>query len=188
MLNAQNHNRLIAGLVDNGVEFFVNNNEVHCTNSGKIYAYKDFPKWIIEIIEEDMLKYPEALKALSSWENLHESDYVRQYIYCRFGGQDADADINTDGQIHYSEYFDCGLRGKCKYEGKLCCSIQVHNGYLTKTELEVLKNIQLQDKLIADKLCISTETVLTHQQNIRSKTGCKSKVELAVFAAKKGII
>jgi DNA-binding NarL/FixJ family response regulator len=122
------------------------------------------------------------------WYNLHQSEYVRQYIYCRFGGLDYDPDIDVHKQINYAEYFDCGLRGECRYEGKLCCSVKVENGHLTKTEIEVLKRAQHPNKIIASQMHISIDTVNSHIQNIMKKTGLSSKVELAIFAVKKGII
>jgi len=188
MYNATKNSRLIAGLVDKAVEFFVHKYEVYCLHDGRRYSFDEIPAWIIEIVEKDMLDHPDALKALAQWENLGPEQYVRQYIICRFGGIDDEPDIDEKGIVHEAEYFDCGLRGICKYEGKLCTSFKVSNGYLTKIELSVLKLISMPDKLIAEKLGISIETVITHQQNIRTKTGSKSKVELAIFAQKKGII
>jgi len=188
MYNATKNSRLIAGLVDKAVEFFVHKNEVYCVHDGRTYSFETIPSWIIEVVEADMLKHPEALKALAQWENLDSDDHIRQYIICRFGGIDDEPDIDIEGIVHEAEYFDCGLRGTCRHEGKLCTAFKVANGYLTKMELAVLKLISLADKAIADKLCISTDTVITHQQNIRTKTGLKTKVELAIFAQKKGII
>lgn len=188
MLNDKQHNRLPAGLMDKSVEFYVHRNQVYCLHDGSKYAFEDFPKWILDVIEDDMLKYPEAIKSLASWENLQEDDYIRQYIYCRFGGIDSEPDIDENKEIHHSEYFDCGLRGVCKYEGKLCPSLKVANGYISPRELDHLKLIQLPDKQIADKLHISIDTVFSHKQNIYAKTGMKNKVELAVLASKKGII
>lgn len=188
MLNINHHSKILAGLVDVGVEFFVHHHEVKCIHNGKVYVFEEFPAWIIEVVEEDMVKYPEALKALASWENLHSTEYVRQYIYCRFGGLDFDPDIDIHRKMNYAEYFDCGLRGQCKYEGKLCCAIKVENGHLTKTEIEVLKRIENKNKSIASEMHISIETVNSHIQNIMKKTGLSSKVELAIFSIRKGIV
>lgn len=188
MLNNSNHNKLIAGLVDKGVEFFVHQNEVKCVHDGRTYTFDEFPNWIIEKIETEMLNDKEAIKSLSQWENLSSSDYLRQYIYCKYGGLDSEPDINIQGISTTAEYFDCGLRGSCKYEGKLCSTIKVDHGHLTKTELEVLKRIDKSYKIIADEMNISIDTVSGHIQNIMKKTGLTSKVELAIFATKKGFI
>jgi len=180
--------KIIAGLIDDGAEFFKHERKLYCTHAGKTHEWPNFPEKILEIIEDDMLKHPEALKALSEWENLPPEDHVYRYIICRFGGIDDEPDIDPKGQIAHTEYFECGFRGKCKYEGKLCCTIKAEYGNLTKTELEVLKRASLSYKEIGDQLNISPDTVSTHMQNLRLKTGLKNTTQLAIYAMQKGVI
>lgn len=180
--------RIPAGLVDKSVEFFWHQNEIKCTYNGKTYVFDEFPQYVIDKVLEDMESDPVALKSLAHWENLDDDGRLRQWIFCRFGAFDMEPDIDKNGNIEYTEYFDCGFRGICKHEGKLCRTIKVDHGVLTKTELEILKHVELPDKLIADQLSISIETVSTHWQNIRQKTGKRNKIELAVLANQKGII
>ena len=180
--------RIYAGMIDKGAEFFNEGSKLFCVHDYKVHTWPNFPEHVLEVVRNDMMIHSDALESLSKWENLLPSEYVYRYILCRFGGIDDEPDITEDGLISHTEYFECGLRGKCKYEGKLCCSIKVEHGVLTKSELEILKRIKSADKAIADELCISPETVATHMQNIRRKTGLGNKVELAVFANEKGLI
>ncbi|MNR62497.1 Bacterial regulatory protein, luxR family [compost metagenome] len=48
--------------------------------------------------------------------------------------------------------------------------------------------VKQPDKIIASELNISPDTVSTHLQNIRNKTGLKNKSELSIFAYQKGLI
>src|SRR5690606_38225109 len=158
MVENSRSSKVHAGVGDKGVEFFFNKNDIWCFHDGKIYqGFNEIPDHIIDMIKEDMIKYPEAMQSLTQWENLLEADYARRYVMCRMGGNDKEPDIDAEGNIHHSEFFDCKLRGTCKYEGKLCLSIKVGDQYLTKTELRILKHVTLLDKEIADKLCISEE-------------------------------
>lgn len=59
---------------------------------------------------------------------------------------------------------------------------------LSKSELAVVKLIYLPNKVIADILFISVETVKTHIQNIRKKIQCPSKLDVALWAVKNGLI
>jgi DNA-binding NarL/FixJ family response regulator len=61
---------------------------------------------------------------------------------------------------------------------------------LSEREIEVLKAIALglPNKLIADKLCISVHTVVTHRKNITNKLGIKSISGLTVYALLNKII
>lgn len=59
---------------------------------------------------------------------------------------------------------------------------------LTGREVDVLKLIVLPEKLIADKLLISKNTVTKHMKSIRTKLRKANKAELTEFAVKEQII
>jgi DNA-binding CsgD family transcriptional regulator len=46
----------------------------------------------------------------------------------------------------------------------------------------------LSNKEVADKLSISTHTVISHRKNISLKTGIKSLSGLTIFAVVKGLV
>ncbi|MFL5766192.1 MAG: response regulator [Bacteroidia bacterium] len=61
---------------------------------------------------------------------------------------------------------------------------------LTKREKEILALIAqgLTDKEIAEKVFLSSLTIITHRKNILSKLGLKNKVELTRFAIENNIV
>lgn len=61
---------------------------------------------------------------------------------------------------------------------------------LTDRELEVLRELtsSLTNEEIADKLCISVNTVRRHLQNIMEKTGFESRLDLAMNAKSLGLV
>lgn len=191
MINLKNIQQAIPpGLEDKGVEFYVHDNDIKCLHNGNIYGWGQFPRWILERIEQDMLEHPEAIQALIDWDIRQEEEMMRQYIICRFGGFDNDPDIDAEGKIDYTEYFDCGRRGNCAQEGKLCSTIKAPNGHLTKQELAVLKLVAVNkmNKEIAAILNISEETVSTHNQNIQAKLGVDNKLGMSSWARYKNIV
>src|SRR5690606_28508427 len=115
---------LPAGLEDRGVEFYFHDNALKCLHNGNTFAWGEFPQWVLDRIEQDMLAHPEAIRALMDWDLRQAKEQMRQYIICRFGGFDTEADISEDGHIEYTEYFDCGRRGNCAQECKLCSTIK----------------------------------------------------------------
>ncbi|GGH24879.1 hypothetical protein FAZ19_16100 [Sphingobacterium alkalisoli] len=178
-----------AGMIDKGADFFKDGGKLYVSHDRRIEEWPEFPEYVMNLVREDMLKYPEAIKSLGQWENLLPEEFEYRYIACRFGGLDDEPDIDVNGVVHPSEYVPCRLRGECRFEGKLCRAIQVGDEYISKREMDVLRLIDLDNKIIADKLCISTETVNSHIINIRAKLkGIDSKPQLAVWASKKGII
>ena len=61
---------------------------------------------------------------------------------------------------------------------------------LTKREIDVLQLVAkgLANKEVADKLCISIHTVISHRKNISEKTGIKSASGLTMYAVLKKIV
>ena len=119
---------------------------------------------------------------------IDDKERLHKFSICRFGGFDDKADITNSN--HTNEYYDCGFRGKCPVEGKLCRHVSTANGYLTPREIDVIKLIasDLADKQIADKLNISINTANQHRVNIQKKIGCSSKVGICRFAIEKRIL
>lgn len=189
MRNPIHNKNLPAGLLDDNCEFFTQGTEVYAVYKGKVIPYAEFPEELIELLKADLAKYPEAVKALIDLNLLDDVSMLWQYTRCRFGGFAGEADIEN-GELKHTEYFECGHRGTCKYEGKLCQSIKVQNGHLTKREIEVLKCIAdgLLDKEIADTLNISINTVPVFKKNIQEKAGLTRKHDMARFAIQKNII
>lgn len=190
MIGVPRDQKLPSGLQDEGFEFYVVDSNIYCLHNGRRHSYNEIPEEVFRIIDEDMVKHPEAIKALVDWDMTEQDEMRKQYIYCRFGGFDMEADITPAGTIDHTEYFECGRRGRCSYEGKLCSSIKVENGHLTKQEIRILKLIAvgLLNKQIGDELNISEDTVSSHCQNIQQKTGLKGKPEMAAFAQRKNLV
>ena len=61
---------------------------------------------------------------------------------------------------------------------------------LTEREIDVLRLLLAgnSNKEVADKLNISTHTVISHRKNITSKTSIKSLAGLTIYAIQNGII
>lgn len=182
--------QLPGGLVDESAEFFIHQDDIKCLYQGKVHLYDEIPAHIMDAVEADMMAHPKALEALAKWDITDADAQIRQYIYCRFGGFDGNPDISSDGKAHHREYFNCGKRGECPFEGKLCPSLKVANGELSKREIDVLRLIGLgrMDKEICEELGIALDTLRSHKDNIKLKTGQERKTAQGVLAHRLGII
>jgi DNA-binding NarL/FixJ family response regulator len=67
----------------------------------------------------------------------------------------------------------------------LCDGIPV-----TDREIDIIRSIAegLSNKLIADKLSLSTHTVNTHRKNIMHKLGVNNTAGVVMFAVKNGLL
>lgn len=68
--------------------------------------------------------------------------------------------------------------------------LEVDKELLSDREVQVIKQLVkgLSNKEIADALCISTHTVISHRKNITQKTGIKSQAGLTIYALSNNII
>ncbi len=85
-----------------------------------------------------------------------ESDErLEKFSLCRFGGMDEKPDMV--GNESTPDFYNCGNRGKCSMEGKVCKNIVTQNGVISKREIDIIRATSkgLTDKEIADELFIS---------------------------------
>lgn len=65
-----------------------------------------------------------------------------------------------------------------------------YKDFFSNRELDIIKQLKLglKSKEIAEKLCISKNTVDTHRRNIMSKSNCKNTIDLLNFCDQNGLI
>lgn len=181
-----NNAHIPAGLVDDKVEYFHQDGKALAMFRSGITHISHLPENVLTEVESKIdANAQTALDELGLKKRMHR---IEQFIICRFGAFDFMPDHDTSG-IGESEYWECGQRGKCAHEGKLCCTVKADFGIISKREISIIKLIALglSDKEIANALGISVNTMVAHMRNIKTKTGAKSKVDIAVFAIQKNI-
>ena len=185
--------KLPGGTIDRSVEFFVHDGEMYCRTEGETYPFDEFPDWLLEIVQADMDKNPEKIGYLVEWGLLTDDGQMRQYLFCLYGGHDDNPDIDEEGNMQPSEYVDCGLRcGKCKFEGKICNSLELPHGRLSSQEIKTIMLIgkNALDKEIADEIYVSMGTVRYYKDEILRKAGMANerKTALVGLAYKLGLV
>lgn len=82
--------------------------------------------------------------------------------------------------------------GKKKIPPEIAVEIAEHHSddYLTEREIEVLRQVAAgnANKIVADHLAISEETVKAHMRSILSKLGANDRTHAVTIALKRGII
>jgi DNA-binding CsgD family transcriptional regulator len=177
-------------MLDKGIEFFTaDQGLLMVITDGKMFPFTDSPLEILDQLSDQLENDPEAMMALDKFGITDPVERLQQFAICRYGDYDLRTDISCEG-IGCTEYVDCGQRGNCASEGKLCPGIKVNNQYITAREIDVIRMVSqdLPDKLVADRLGITTSTARVHIQNILQKIDGHSKVAIAVFGKEKGIV
>ncbi|MFZ4705424.1 MAG: response regulator transcription factor [Bacteroidales bacterium] len=175
-------------LLENNVEFFHNGNELIFLEHGTAKPFSEISLSMAEMLLEDLENHPEACKSLDTL-GIHDPvERIMKFAECRYGAFNETSDF-TD-KSHDVEIYNCGNRGNCIHEGKLCNNIVAKYGIITRCEIRIIQLVaaELTDKEIADRLFNSPYTVNTHITNILGKIGCKNRVGIAMFAVRNNLI
>lgn len=177
---------MIAGLFTPGIEFVAYGEELFSLQDGIKRSFSDFTPEQVNIISRELDHDPIAQITLIG---ISDSEKLKQYAICRWGACNSTSDFDEDGDLSEVEYYDCGHRGKCPYEGKRCKEITAPCGVLSFRQVEIMKLVTegLLNKEIADKAGLSENTVATHLQNIIIKIGGRNRVDIATFIKERGI-
>lgn len=181
---------LPAGLEDNGLEIYLYKGALRVIYAGQIIPFEKLPESIRDTFSQHMMANKAAITVLHNAFNLHDAnDMLTQYIKCNFGNFDGQPDVDQDGVI-VSECWDCGRRGTCPGEGKVCSRLQGVNGMLSKRETEIFFLIidGKYDKEIAAHFETSMATIATQLSDIREKLGVNNRIEIMNFAMKRKMI
>ena len=150
-------------------------------------------EFIGKMIEKLSEFYPEALADLSKlFEkkrlNIPHFEYriVLRFIKCNWGKFDSAMDIDQFGNLNFEEV-ECPLRGECPQEGIVCKP--KFNSNLSDREIEVMRCYYdgLTAEQIANKICLSIETVKTHKRNVFKRTNTHTLAEFFLYAKSKNL-
>lgn len=175
-------------MVDRDFEFFLEKGKLLVHHNGTTKSFETMSSKLRDFLFDVLARDPDANLCLDCMDLSDPVERLRQFVLCRFSSFDLVADITEGGHMN-PEFTLCDKRGKCPYEGTLCRSL-AEKCKLSSREIEVVRfiNQDLPNKMIAEEMGISVNTVSTHVQSIQAKTGVHSKYGILSWAYKYGII
>jgi DNA-binding CsgD family transcriptional regulator len=181
---------LPAGLEGKDLEIFLHKGDLHVLYNKRNIHFDLLPENLREDFIQNMMANKPAIASLQKDFGLKDAEAMLiQYIKCNFGNFDNIPDMDEEGTI-YPECWDCGLRGECPGEGKVCGRIKGPNGILTRRETEIFFLLidGKSHKMIADHFSTHIQTIEIQLKDIREKLGCHSSIEVMNFAMKRKLI
>jgi DNA-binding CsgD family transcriptional regulator len=181
---------LPAGLEDNKLEIYLHKGELRVLYNGRTTAFELLHESIQETFLQNLMANKPALASLKKDFGLTEATpMLLQYIKCNFGNFDTKPDRDEDGTL-YPECWDCGKRGTCPGEGKVCTRLKGPNGILTRRETEIFFLLVdgMPHKQIADHFGSHIQTIQTELKHMREKLDCHSSIEVMDYAIKRRMI
>lgn len=173
------------------IEFFHNGKGdtvfAHSLTSGKVAeltpALSELINDLYYTIQE---RYPKAfemlLNSFPKQANLHKFLVVRRFLACNFFINDAQADIDINGNYHLEDV-PCPLKACVDCSGYKVICLPELNTQLSNRELEVARLLAsgMTKNDVADKLFVSPHTVDKHRCSIYTKLGIHKEQELASY-------
>lgn len=179
---------LPAGVLGQTAEIFTTGDENYAIINGFTEAFAKWPEWLKQELLQELKSDLRALKALIELGINDELQMIWQFARCRRGSYDSLPDI-VNGELVHTEYLNCGIRGNCSAEGKLCINMKMPGGMITATEMRVWHYLTkgLLDKEIADRLNMSPKTVPQHVRSLCHKCQVRNRTELTALGVRLNI-
>ena len=178
---------------DHSIEFFADPSEfgkVLWISEGKTRHFRELPLHILDDLRDELLSDTVALKGLRLMGVITEDEMLEHYNYCNRGMLDGVPDISETGR-KTKEYVECGRRGHCPGENKVCSPLMINGSRITFREHECLKliGIGLTYKRITIEMGFRRETAVNSLiDRIRDKLQCSNNVEIALKVKELGIV
>jgi DNA-binding CsgD family transcriptional regulator len=178
---------LPAGLESKDLEIYIHKGHLHVLYNSLVIHFEQLPEEIKDLFAQHMMANKAAISSLKNDFGLTDaSEMLIQYLKCNFGNFDMIPDMDEEGTI-YPVCWDCGKRGECPGEGKICSRIVGPNGILEKAETEIYFMLiaGMSHKMIADKRGKHIQTIEGQLRDMRAKLGSHSSIEVMGFALKR---
>ena len=186
-----NNNKIIPGMLDGGIEFFVDpdSKRVKTISSGKISDFTEVPFATIQILQDEIDRDIAVKLALLDMHPNKSFKRLEQFVRCRFGGLDYQADI-TNEAVQEGEYWDCPKRGQCTVEGILCKAVAINGARLSPKEVALAKRLSTDEtnNTIAYALDLPMGSFHALKKKLYQKLGVRTKQELTILSHRHNLI
>lgn len=184
-----NDNKILPGLMSPGIEFFVHEDKVKAFSSGRTISFSEVSFTYMQILKEKIDSDNKVKEHLQAMHPNSEIKQIEQFVRCRFGGLDYQADMTTD-EIQEGEYWDCPLRGMCKSEGVLCKAISFKESVLNNIDIKLMRLLTTNstNEVIANELNMAMGTFHLAKKNLYKKLDVQTKQEVTLIAIKLNLI
>ena len=152
-MTQSNCNKVYPGMINASTEFFIEDETLFVIQNKKIEPFSKLSASTIVLLEEEIEKASDVKKALFSLHPFSAEKRLKQFVSCRFGGLDFQADVK-EGKLQEGEFWDCSKRGNCVHEGVLCKLPFFKNNVLTPKDIQLMKLIATNktNEAIADEM------------------------------------
>lgn len=182
-------NKIYPGMMCGAYEFFTVESEVKFITSGMVKNFSEITYPIVEVLKAEINKDQSVVDALIQLHPNSEIKQLEQFVSCRFGGLDYNADIN-DHSVQEGEYWECPMRGSCPHEGILCKMPVYNNHRLDPQQVKLLQltSTDMTNEVVAEMLNLPMGSLHKAKRILYQILGIQTKQESALIAKELNLI
>lgn len=184
-----NQNKLLPGLMDGSIEFFIDTDKLKAITNGSVIDFTQLSFSGIKILQQAIDSNPEVKLHLFDMHPNDKYKRLEQFVKCRFGGLDYQADMSTDG-LQDGEFWPCPLRGSCASEGVLCKSVQFNGQRLDTKDINLVQQLATNNtnEVIAEQLSMPMGSLHLAKKKLYRKLGIQTKQEATIIGQRLNLI
>ena len=178
---------LPAGL-EGSIEIYYDGTNVRALVNGNRMDYLELPSALREPFQAELISDKAALGCIRNEFKIFDADNAElRFVRCRYGALDSTPDVSGHKAVPDSPV--CSEISTCPGFNVVCKIPVAVNGNITPSEYQVICLLSRgkQDSEIADQMKIEVCTVRTYLARIREKLCVNNRIEIALWAYKKGI-
>lgn len=184
-----NKNQLLPGIVNDDVEFFLDDDMLKVIAAGKVVDFTELSFSNIQILREEIEADKELKMHLLDMHPNSEYKRLEQFVRCRFGGLDYEGDITRNG-VQKGEWWDCPLRGHCASEGILCKPVSFNGNQLNDKDISLVQLLATNytNEHIAETMHLPLGSFHLAKKRLYQKLGVQTKQESTIIAQRLNLI
>lgn len=184
-----NQNKLLPGLTDDSVEFFIDDDKVKAITAGSVIDFTQLSFGHIQQLKEEIEKDEMVKMHLLDLHPNSEFKRLEQFVKCRFGGLDYQADISKDA-VQDGEWWPCPLRGKCASEGVLCKAVKFKGERLDHQDITLVQLLSTNttNDVIAEEMKLPLGSFHLAKKRLYKKLGVQTKQESTLIGQRLNLI
>ncbi len=175
--------KIYPGMTDSATEFFVENDNLKIINAGVVKNFTEISFATISLLKEKIQESKEINLALHDMHPVSEMKRIEQFVRCRFGGLDFQADI-LDNEFQDGEFWECPNRGTCPHEGTLCKLPLINEHRLTNQEVQLMQLTASNktNEVIADEMDLAFGSFHLFKKLLYKILNVQTKQEIAIIS------
>lgn len=180
---------LLPGLLDDSIEFFIDADNIKAITNGAVIDFANLSFDAIKVLQDAIDSDHDVKMHLFDMHPTDKYKRLEQFVKCRFGGLDYQADMSSEG-LQDGEWWPCALRGSCASEGVLCKAVKFNGQRLDNQDVNLVQQLSTNNtnEVIASEMDMPMGSLHLAKKKLYRKLGIQTKQEATIIGQRLNLI